>query len=227
MNQKVDWEESYKRKENYVFYPHEEIIRFTAKHIKKRVGIDDFVPEDKDCKVLDFGCGIGRHLVFYAEMNVDVYGIDLSKEAVAFARKWLKDLGYEETMKNVVQGECNQLPWRDSFFDYAVSHGTLDSMHFDVAFHSISEMARVLKPGGLFYCDLISGDDSRFDIHFQGEEIVKEDHECGTVQSYFGPDKIDQLVEGYFSIVEGKLVKHTDLVTGDFHSRYSLILKKK
>ena len=45
------WEESYRRKENFVFYPHEEIIRFVSKYIRKRVGLDEW----KDVSEIQWG----------------------------------------------------------------------------------------------------------------------------------------------------------------------------
>lgn len=38
-NLRDKWEESYRRKENFVFYPHEELIRFVSKYIRKRTGL--------------------------------------------------------------------------------------------------------------------------------------------------------------------------------------------
>ncbi len=33
-NKKEFWEESYLKKDNFVFYPHEEVIRFFSKYIR-------------------------------------------------------------------------------------------------------------------------------------------------------------------------------------------------
>ena len=41
-------------------------------------------------KVLDLGCGIGRHVKYAYEMQLDAYGIDLSDTAISIARSWLK-----------------------------------------------------------------------------------------------------------------------------------------
>jgi dihydrofolate reductase len=42
-------------------------------------------------KVLDIGSGTGRHLVFFASLGFETYGIDNSPEAVKQARKWLSE----------------------------------------------------------------------------------------------------------------------------------------
>ena len=37
-NRKEEWESSYGSGDNMVFYPHEEVIRFVSRFIKKRLG---------------------------------------------------------------------------------------------------------------------------------------------------------------------------------------------
>lgn len=41
-NNRAEWNSSYENRDNFVFYPHEEIIRFVSKYIRKRVGLDEF-----------------------------------------------------------------------------------------------------------------------------------------------------------------------------------------
>jgi SAM-dependent methyltransferase len=82
---KEQWEKSYKNKDNFVFYPNEEVIRFTSKYIRKRVGLNEFVDVHNysdNPKVLDLGCGIGRHIIYGLDMKLDMYGIDLSEVAI-------------------------------------------------------------------------------------------------------------------------------------------------
>ncbi len=80
-NKKQSWEESYQKKDNFLFYPHEEIIRFFAKHINQRTGLTSFRKKhtlDGLPKVLDLGCGIGRHVIFSHDLQTEAYGVDLS-----------------------------------------------------------------------------------------------------------------------------------------------------
>ncbi len=176
-------------------------------------------------KVLDLGCGIGRHVLFSFQMGVEGYGVDLSHQAVEFARRWLAREGCERVNEKVLEGDIQKLPWPDHFFDFVVSHGVLDSMNFDIARNAVGEVARVLSKEGLFYCDLVSGDDSVHAREFSGEELVKESHEFGTVQSYFNFTKINRLVEGCFELVDAFLVKRENVIAGACTSRYHLVLR--
>jgi len=80
--------------------------------------------------------------------------------------------------------------------------------------------------GGLFYCDLISGDDSQHAREFSGEETVSTAHEQGTVQLYFKLAKIQSMIPGVFEIYECNLVRHENILRGGYTSRYHLVLKR-
>ena len=41
-------------------------------------------------KMLDLGCGIGRHVIYGNENNIDTYGFDLSQEAINYAQEFAK-----------------------------------------------------------------------------------------------------------------------------------------
>lgn len=226
--QRAEWNESYRNRDNFVFYPHEQVIRFVSKYIRKRIGLEEFkdiVQGTPFPKVLDLGCGIGRHIIYCHEMGLDPYGIDLSSHAIDIARHWASGHGVSATESRILQGDIRHLPWPDGHFDFAVSHGVLDSMHFEIARDACREMQRVLKKGGLFYCDIISGNDSCHAREFEGEEVVETPHEKGTIQSYFNYSKIRRLIEGHLEIVECKLIRDEDVISGCFGSRYHLVLK--
>lgn len=227
--QKDLWEISYLNKDNFVFYPHEEIIRFVSKYIRKRLDFDKFlniVSYNAPPKILDLGCGIGRHIIYLSEMGLDPYGIDLSNQAIKSAIKWAKLNKIQEAEKKIKQGDICYLPWSKGFFDFVVSHGVLDSMHFEIARNAMEETHRVLKKDGLIYCDLISGDDSEHYREYCGEEIVSTDHENGTIQSYFNYEKIGLLIDGLFEIIEAFLIRKESIVYRKYVSRYHLVLKR-
>lgn len=224
------WDESYKRKENFLFFPNEELIRFCSKFIAKRTGIENISPVAPGAggRLLDLGCGIGRHIIFFSSMGLEAYGIDLSEAAIATAREWAAREGIATPEKRIVKGDADGLPWDDSFFTYVVSHGVLDSMPFKQAMQTVDEMGRVLASDGLVYCDLVSGDDSKHGREFAGEEVVDTLHEQGTIQSYFNYGKISRLFpRERFEMMECILIRRENVVTGDFISRYHLTLRKK
>lgn len=224
---KDKWENSYSNGDNFLFYPSEEVIRFVSRHITKRTGINSFSilhSLSRTAKILDLGCGIGRHVKYCLKMGLDAYGIDFSETAISFAKRIISEELPIDIEKNIKQGDIRHLPWADGFFDYAISHGVLDSMPYSIAREGCTELARVIQRGGLFYCDLISGDDSNHSPSFSGEETVETDHERDTIQLYYNDKLIQELFGGFFEIVEHKLIRHQDILAGTHRSRHHLVL---
>lgn len=229
MNNKTEWDRSYESKDNFVFYPHEEVVRFVSKFIRKRVALNEFrdiAVNATQGRVLDLGCGIARHVIYCHEMGLEAYGIDLSDAAINVAQEWAAQMHLPEPTSRIVQGDIRHLPWEDGFFRYAVSHGVLDSMPFEIARAACIELGRVMPVDGLFYCDVISGDDSRHAREFSGEEIVSSVHEHGTVQLYFNLIKILAMIDGVFSIDECNLIRRENVLRGGYGSRYHLVLRR-
>ncbi len=220
-NRRSAWETSYEKKQNFVFYPDEEMVRFISRHLRKRTGFesfDDKRPNAAGLKMLDVGCGIGRHMMMGLDFGFEPYGFDLSETAIETARAWLARRGVENPQDRAKQADARDLPWPDAFFDFAVSHGVLDSMPFDIAVAGMAEVRRVLKPDALFYCDLIGGG-----AH---EEIIETDHEKDTLQSFFTEEKIGRLIDGTFALVDRVRVVRTDTLSGHVHSRWHLALRR-
>jgi ubiquinone/menaquinone biosynthesis C-methylase UbiE len=229
-NQKNNWEESYKRKDNFVFFPHEEIIRFFAKYISQKTGLTSIKKRHnltEAPRILDLGCGIGRHVIFSHQMQCESYGIDLTHSAIEVALEWGKKENIPEPEKRILQGDITNMPFEDCFFDFILSHGVIDSMSLANAKKAVLEAARVIKKEGLFYCDVVSGNDSYHSTNFYGEEIVESEHEKGTIQLYFNDSLIKEVFEQHFKIEEIILIKRSSLQINTFTSRFHLILKKK
>ncbi|MBI3020093.1 MAG: class I SAM-dependent methyltransferase [Parcubacteria group bacterium] len=221
------WDMSYKCGDNFLFYPHEEIVRFANAYVKKRIGATEYKPIGKVQRVLDLGCGIGRHVWYFDEMNIETYGIDISKFAIESAKKIAHQIRKEHLIKRFLIMSGAAMKFQNSFFDVIVSHGTLDSMPFVTAKKTMREAVRVLSDGGYMYIDLISGDESRYAREFNGEIIVKDKHERNTVQSFFNYEKIHILISGTrLKPVSIKIKKDTDVLSGIFHSRWHCVLQK-
>jgi len=110
-------------------------------------------------KILDLGCGTGRHLVFFAKKGFDVYGIDIAKQGIEISRRWLKKEGLKANLK--ISDVYKKLPYQDSFFDAIISirvvnHGKIEDIR-----KLIKEMERILKPKGLIFVTTIKSEKSK------------------------------------------------------------------
>ncbi|QSZ40742.1 methyltransferase domain-containing protein [Sulfurimonas aquatica] len=221
------WNNSYKNKDNFVFYPHEEIIRFISKYIKKRIGFNDFKKQYNFHhlpKVLDFGCGIGRHVKLINEFKLDAYGFDLSTDAISYAKEIFQQQNLSYLGNKVIQANITNLPYDDNKFDFMLSHGVLDSMPFEIAKIGMSELHRCIQNDGYIYFDLISTKDSSFNGNLEKE--IDEAHELGTIQSYFDLHKINLLLGKLFQIQEITLIEKQDILNNINHARYHVVVKK-
>ena len=97
----------------------------------------------KGKKLLDIACGTGVLTEQFVRMGADVTAIDLTPKAVELTKKRLALYGLTA---NVIEGDAQKLPFPDNSFDYVCAWGCL--MHMPLTEKAISEIQRVLKPGG-------------------------------------------------------------------------------
>ena len=118
----------------------------------------DHVAFSDGMTMLDVGCGGGATLkrLLIRSPKGKVYGIDISEESVAKAKKVNKDLLDSQVF--VEQGSADCLPWEDQTFDVVTA---VETVYFwpdlPKCFH---EVKRVLKSGGQFaiMLEVIEGD---------------------------------------------------------------------
>ncbi|MFC1801027.1 class I SAM-dependent methyltransferase [Nanoarchaeota archaeon] len=133
-----DWESIFKKEGKFFLKPQEDMSRI-VKLLKKH----------KVKKVLDLGCGSGRHVVYLAQHGFDVYGTDVSETGLKITRKWLKEKGLKAVLK---KASCyKKFPFKDNFFDAVISTQVIHhNFHKKIKF-CISEIERVLKPRGVVF----------------------------------------------------------------------------
>lgn len=224
------WDDAYNRGGNILFYPHEEIIRFVNKYVRKRDGIEQFhnimdLTEDEwnDFQSLDLGCGIGRHVKFLDEFGLNPFGIDLSDTAISLGKDWFRKIGKKKLAERLMVGSVTELPYEDESFWICVSHGVLDSMPREIAKKGMQEALRVMKQRGFMYIDLImdivDGEDR--------DEIVDFGYEKDTVQSYFTTDTIKKFLGETIEIIEFKVITYSDENGNKTNRRAHLIIQKR
>lgn len=188
--------------EDLTWYPNEQIVRFIVKYLKKRTGLNSWDIRRQAWKVLDLGCGTGRHVKLFSEQGFDTYGVDIAFINVEFSRNWMASL---EMPARLVVGSSCRLPYRSKSFDVVVSHGVLDHMTLREARDSVEEVRRLLNPEGLFYVDLISKQDGCFGQGTMVEVdtfVVPDGLETGAVQRFYDEEGIQDLLSDAFVIRE-------------------------
>nr|MCS5534912.1 methyltransferase domain-containing protein [Candidatus Poseidoniales archaeon] len=82
------WDEVYRDRLMTIWEPHDIIVQFIARFLKKRQRYDKYVIRQDARRVLDLGCGNGGQSIYLARMGYEVYGIDVSEEAIKLARDY-------------------------------------------------------------------------------------------------------------------------------------------
>lgn len=222
------WEESYSRQENFMFYPKEEYVKFLNRFIRKRIGINKFVDVldfSNGVKALDFGCGIGRLTCLMKEFGIEAYGVDISNIAIKQAIELSEYLGFEDMKSKFHIIDGISIPFTENYFDITISEGVFDSMSFELAKQNMKEINRVTAK--LAFISLISGDDSQHYREYRGEDIVKSEHEKGTIQSFFNAEKIRELIKDTnFKMKWCRLISEESIIDRYKYGRYYIVLEK-
>jgi ubiquinone/menaquinone biosynthesis C-methylase UbiE len=118
--------------------------------------LEEFFPHTPQ-RSLEVGCGSGGvSLYFHDQYGYDVTLVDLSDEALAFARR---NLAANSTAPRqnatFLKADAKRLPLENDSFDLVMSFGLLE--HFADIEQPVAEQMRVLRPGGLFFADIVTG----------------------------------------------------------------------
>lgn len=168
-------------------------------------------------RMLDVGCGRGRHARILAAAGYDVTGIDLSPASIEFARQF-------ETEKLHFFEHDMRLPFWINYFDFAFNFFTsfgyfrTEREHYN----AIRSIAHSLKPGGMLMIDFLN-------VHYAEDNLVhKSEKEIDGV-NYYLTKWFDETHFYKKIIVEderlGRPIEFTEkvakLTLGDFNDMFS------
>lgn len=96
-------------------------------------------------RILDAGCGTGIMLSWLEQFSggEPVFGLDYSGDALRFCR--------ERGHRLLVHGSVTHLPFADESFDMVTCFDVLQQLPNGEDLWAMTELRRVLKPGGLLY----------------------------------------------------------------------------
>ncbi len=108
-----------------------------------------------EMRVLDAGCGFGRNLVYLLREGCEVFALDADAAGVEHVRALAAELAPRLPAGNFITGAIEKMPLPDGFADVVICNSVLhfarDEPHF---LAMVTELWRVLRPGGLLFCRL-------------------------------------------------------------------------
>lgn len=174
-------------------------------------------------KIIDIGCGIGRHSVALAEKGMKMTGLDISSGQLSVAKEKAKKAGVKV---NFIEADASDFSL-DEQFDAAIcicegSFGLL-SINDDPLTHEkeiLQNIAAVLKPGGLLLMNALNA--YRFVRLFSDADIASgkfdpytQTHIVRMAELYPGCDPEIQVVEKCFTPPELRMLLESSGFTVD------------
>jgi len=180
---KDTWEKFYRSRGRYYLLPHQNINKVVSKFQTYKIK-----------KVLDLGCGSGRHTIFLSKTDFSLTGIDFSKKAISLAKKWAKKEKVKP--KFIIANIHKKLKLKNNSFDAIIA---IDSLHYESSEDlktTLKECKRVLKNDGLIF-------------------ITLPTQICNPLVTHliFTKAEIKDLISAQFSILESFLDKNNFLCT--------------
>ena len=150
------WDQIYQAGRHANRYPWDAVVSFVFHHR----------PHHKapaDISIVEIGCGTASNLWFAAREGFRVSGIDASESAITVAKQRFMADGLHAELR---VGNFSALPFDAAGFDLAIDRAALTCVGDSVARAAVAELYRVLRPGGVAFCNVYS------DRHTSGSTLT-------------------------------------------------------
>lgn len=166
-------------------------------------------------RVLDLGCGMGRHVKFLAQFGFDAFGCDYSSQGVLHTKELLNSSGLKADVR---EADMLELPYDDEYFDGLISYGVLFYAKDEVEIKkALSEVYRVLKKGGSAFFQVRNLEDDRYKQAIKKSKYIAVANqiegrigflENGIQNYYFDEEEVKRLF-GIFYKIEINYIKRS------------------
>lgn len=125
--------------------------------LKKFIKIIKKENKNSRFKILDIGCGNGKHMILAAKAGLDAYGIDISPIAIKQARK---SAIKQKVKVNFKVGNALAIKYPKNYFDAIVDFSCFTHIHKPYWNKYFKQVLKVLKPKGYYLLSVWSKNSS-------------------------------------------------------------------
>jgi tRNA (uracil-5-)-methyltransferase TRM9 len=164
-------------------------------------------------RVLDLGCGAGRHQVYMAMQGFEAHGVDISETGLSMTKERLKR---QKLDAYLVKCDLKMLPYISACFDAVISLHTIYHQRLEGIQETVSEIHRVLRKKGLVLINFLS---KRTFSYRKGERVEEgtfvelEGVEKGVLHHFTDKEELEWLFRNFKILgleltekeIEGKL----------------------
>lgn len=175
-------------------------------------------------KILDIGCGLGRHIQMFVERGHTVLGMDIAESAIK--KSHIKVALYPKAY--LALGDVTQLALRSDNFCLALAWRMLHLNTEEQIEKALKEINRILRPNGIVVCSVRSTTNTLYyKSRENGTEIEPNTYKIlngpleGLVYHFFTKDEVQKRFSRYFKIIslEEQELEHTSYTVDDKTSR--------
>jgi SAM-dependent methyltransferase len=105
-------------------------------------------------RVLDAGCGVGRHLLPLLASGFAVWGVDVDAQVLQLLQDRLQKAAVDAAGPYLAQADLNRLPFASAAFDLVVSIKVINHGYAATFREYCRELSRVVKPGGHLFINV-------------------------------------------------------------------------
>lgn len=216
------WEEIYQSGRHANRYPWDAVVSFVFRHR----------PRDKspaETSIVEIGCGTAPNLWFAAREGFRVAGVDGSDAAIAIAKQRFAADGLHGDLQ---VGNFSKLPFDTASFDLAVDRAALTCVGDSIARAAIAEVHRVLRPGGIVFCNVYSDRHSSRAGAKLGADGITTGISSGTLVGvgqirFYGQGDLRALFpDRLWTVLSLEHVAITNEADGSTHAEWRLIARK-